>query len=114
MQLWRCLISVIIIIEAKIKPGKRAELLFLVRGALRPEALERGCTGIESYCHVENPNRITFHEYWESRDCFDKYVAWCMENGTMDIVLSYYVEMPTLLFAERMETQVHKSASAGV
>jgi len=103
--------EVFIIIEARLQPDRREELLELMQSRFGPEALAfDGCLGIETYASIDDPNRVTFHERWESRAQFEKYVAWRIESGHMDEVRSYYVGAPTVLFAKALATQVDRSS----
>lgn len=57
------------------KPGKRDELLKILRGFVAPTRREPGCIDYQLHVDDEDPDRFVFYENFRTRQDFDAHLA---------------------------------------
>jgi len=54
-------------------------------GATLPETRAfPGCRSVNAFRSADNPNRVLLLEEWDSREAYEKYLAWRAEEGALD------------------------------
>jgi quinol monooxygenase YgiN len=70
--------------EMNLKPEVADEMCARLVDML-PETREfPGCRSVNAYRSDEDPNRIMLIEEWDSKEDYDKYLAWRNRDGMMD------------------------------
>jgi quinol monooxygenase YgiN len=64
----------ILIATLDAKPEKRAELLEILHGFVRPTRKEDGCVAYHLHVSDDDPNRFVFYEVWETRKHLDDHL----------------------------------------
>ncbi len=82
--------SVRVIAEFPAAPGKLEELTASLRAALPDTRGFAGCEGIESLVDGDRET-ILLVESWQSFDDYDRYLAWRVETGMLDVLDSLLV-----------------------
>lgn len=68
------------------KVGQGEALLAAFAVALAETRTFDGCHQVETYVSQDDPDLIVLVEDWESRAHYEKYLAWRLENGLMDLL----------------------------
>jgi quinol monooxygenase YgiN len=80
----------------KCQPGLGATLLAAFTTALVDTRAFDGCISVETLVDADNPDQIMLFEEWDSRGQQEKYLAWRVETGMIEMlapVLSEPFEM---------------------
>ena len=73
--------SVLVLVEVKVNPGRREELRTLLQGNMHEITAAEGCEGVRIHANLEDPNILLFVEYWNTRTSYEKYRAWRYQRG---------------------------------
>ncbi|MEP7315892.1 MAG: antibiotic biosynthesis monooxygenase family protein [Sphingomicrobium sp.] len=76
--------SVRVIAEFPAAPGKLTELSAALQAALTETRAFEGCEVIESWLDAERET-IVLVESWSSFEDYDRYLAWRVEGGILDL-----------------------------
>ena len=76
--------SVTVVLELNTKPGSADVLRDWLRDELHHTRGFDGCNGITIHTNQSDPNNWVFIEDWDSREQYDKYLAWRGERGDME------------------------------
>ena len=76
--------SVSVLFSGTLKWGKKGEFTELCREALKVTRAHEGCQTIDLTYHTENENNWVLTETWDSKEHYEKYVAFRVEDGTVD------------------------------
>jgi len=74
--------SIVVILEADVKEGKKDELLKLLSQYLPETRQYRGFIDISIHTEQKNSN-VLFYEKWESVEDYESYLQWRTETGVM-------------------------------
>jgi quinol monooxygenase YgiN len=85
-------------VTVDVKPGKKEELIQLMKGALPDTRSFNGCLSINVLSDHTNPNRLMLYEVWESKGQYDKYLAWRTQTGMLEKLKEYLVKDPVFAF----------------
>ena len=77
--------SVRVIAEFPAAPGKLEELITSLKAALPDTRAFEGCEDIESLLDAERETIVLF-EHWRSFEDYDRYLAWRVETGMLDLL----------------------------
>lgn len=75
--------STLVLLEAKAKAGRIAELMALFRKELPSTRSYEGCRGITAHTGSEDDHAIVLVEHWDSAEHYRKYLAWREETGLL-------------------------------
>ncbi len=64
----------VLALRMRVQPGKRDDLLQVVRRMLEPDRLAKGCLSYHFYQDIEDRNAFVFVEEWESRTDLEDYI----------------------------------------
>jgi quinol monooxygenase YgiN len=73
--------GVLVLIEAKAAPGKRAELQAFLLGNMHEIVAAEGNQSVRFHANNADPNVLLFVEYWDARASYEKYLAWRYQKG---------------------------------
>ena len=85
-----------VILEVRAKPGTGAELIAFFRSVLPETRAYEGCTSVETLQNSDDADNVVLVEIWETREQYEKYLAWQRERGTSDRLMDALAEPPTL------------------
>lgn len=66
-------LTVVVIFEAF--PGKEEELESLLKTAVSPSRLDKGCLNYDLHLSLEDPTKFLFYENWESKQDHQAHMA---------------------------------------
>ena len=76
--------AVSVILEVKAKPGTGDELVAFFRSILPETRAFEGCTSVDTLQNSDDADNVVLVEVWDSREQYEKYLAWRRESGTND------------------------------
>ena len=85
-----------VILEVRAKPGTGAELIAFFKSILPETRAHEGCTSVETLQNTDDADNVVLVEVWESREQYEKYLAWQRERGTSDRLMDALAEPPTI------------------
>ena len=85
-----------VILEVRAKPGTGAELIAFFRSVLPETRAYEGCTSVETLQNSDDADNVLLVEVWETREQYEKYLAWQRERGTSERLMDALAEPPTL------------------
>jgi quinol monooxygenase YgiN len=95
--------SVIVLLEAQVKPEAVDEIKASLKALLPDARAYDGCQGIDIYGNTEDRCNLVFYERWDSREHYEKYLAWRTETGVMDQLGAMLTAPPSIRFFERVD-----------
>jgi len=90
--------SILAIAEFRIHPEKLEEFLGLLKAALPDTRSFEGCEELETFTNQDDPGHVLLTEKWTTRGAHEKYVAWRMEGGMMELLEPYASAPPTFAY----------------
>lgn len=86
--------KVVMIAELPIHPEKRAEFIDYTIANLELSRSAKGNIAFDILTDENHPNQIVFYEVWESAEAQHAYMAWRVERGDLDVLLSFLAGEP--------------------
>ena len=90
--------AVTVIVETQVKPEHRAELEATFREAIADTRAYDGCHEFNIHINREDDCNWVFFERWESREHYDRYIAWRMESGFFDRITAMLAGEPSFRY----------------
>jgi quinol monooxygenase YgiN len=75
-----------VVLEIKAKPDHVDDLLRLLNEQLPATRAHEGCIEVNGYQDQDDPTTILAIHEWESREHYEKYFAWRVEQGDIEAV----------------------------
>ena len=85
-----------VILEVKAKPGTGDELVAFFRSILPETRAHDGCTSVETLRNSDDPDQVVVVEVWESREQYEKYLAWQRDRGPSARLIGRLAESPSI------------------
>ncbi len=95
--------SVIVLFEAHVKPEAVDKMKSSLKVLLPETRAYDGCQGIDIYGNTEDEGNLVFYERWDSREHYEKYLAWRTETGVMDQLGAMLTAPPSIRYFERVD-----------
>ncbi len=89
---------VIVNLQLKIKPEKKAEFLDWFKALLPDTRSYDGCSELSLCSTVTDSTAVDVISKWESQDKYDTYLAWREEDGTLAALDAFLSEEPAFRF----------------
>ena len=88
--------TVSVLLEGVLKEGQVEKFTELCKKAYKVTRAYDGCQGINLTFNVENNNNFVMTETWESKEHYEKYLAFRTQDGTVELIGSVCDEGPTI------------------
>ena len=88
--------AVRVVLDVRAKPGTGPGLVAFFRSILPDTRAYEGCTSVETLQNSDDADHVVLVEAWESREQYEKYLAWRRETGTTDRLMDALAEPPTI------------------
>ena len=85
-----------VLLEGVLKDGEVENFTEIAREAFKVTRADDGCIEINLTLNVENRNNFVLTEKWESKEHYEKYLAFRTEDGTVELIGSLCDEGPTI------------------
>jgi quinol monooxygenase YgiN len=95
--------SVIVLVELQVKPDAVNEVKGLLKQMLPDTRAYAGCQALDIYGNLEDTGNLVFHERWESRDHYQRYLAWRTETGAFDKLGAKLSGPPKIRYYDRLD-----------
>ena len=90
--------SIVVIVNFSVKTESLEEVTKYLKEILPDTRSFEGCEGVELYQNTEFSNKLTIRAKWISEDAQKKYIAWRMETGAMNKLISMLSEPPNMQY----------------
>ncbi|HIG46046.1 MAG TPA: hypothetical protein EYQ20_06350 [candidate division Zixibacteria bacterium] len=88
--------SVSVLLEGVLKEGLVDEFIQVCKGAYPVTRAYDGCQGINLTLNVDNQKNYVMTEIWDSKEHYEKYLAFRTEEGTVDAITAMCDQGPTI------------------
>ena len=88
--------TVSVLLEGVLKEGELDGFVDICKEAYKVTRAYDGCRGINLTLNVENKNNYVMTETWESKEHYEKYLAFRNEDGTVELIGSLCDEGPSI------------------
>ena len=90
--------SVLVLLELNAKPENVSDLTNYLRDGLHHTRGFDGCNGISIHSNQEDPNNMVFVQDWDSREQYEKYLAWRTERGDLEKLMGWLSGEPSIRY----------------
>ena len=87
-----------ILLEAKAKAGKGADLVAFFKSILPDTRSYDGCISVDVYQNMDTPDVVLLVEKWNSKAHYEKYLGWRSETGVVDKIVSQIDGAPSIRY----------------
>jgi quinol monooxygenase YgiN len=94
--------SCIVLLELQVKPESLSEMKAFLKAILPDTRAFAGCNSLDVYGDLEDHARLVFHECWDSRADYERYLAWRGETGVAAQLGAMMAAPPRLRFCEQL------------
>lgn len=94
--------KLVMLAELTIKPEKREEFLDYTVENLVLSRTATGNIAFDILLDETRPNKVLFHEVWESAEAQQTYMAWRVERGDLTVLMSFLAAEPTFTALHRI------------
>ena len=88
--------SVSVLLSGTLKDGLVEQFKEICAGAFHVTRAFDGCQNINLTLNVENPHKYVLTEVWDSKEHYEKYLAFRTQDGTVELIGSVCDEGPTI------------------
>lgn len=90
--------SVLVLVESKVKPEHAGDVVRFLRSIIHDTRGFDGCNGLTIHRNQDDPNTMVFVENWESRQQYEKYLAWRTERGDLEKLVGWIEGAPNIRY----------------
>ncbi|MCZ6866420.1 MAG: putative quinol monooxygenase [Candidatus Binatia bacterium] len=94
--------SVLVLLEMNAKSGSAADIKNWLRDELHHTRGFDGCNSITFHSNQDDPNNMVFVEDWDSRQQYEKYLAWRVERGDIEKLMGWLGGEPSIRYYENV------------
>jgi quinol monooxygenase YgiN len=94
--------SVNVLLEIKSNPEDIEKLKSTFAQILPDTRSYEGCIGVQVVVNQDNPLNIILIETWETREHYEKYLAWRVETGAIDALGRMLSEAPSIRYYDNI------------
>jgi quinol monooxygenase YgiN len=98
--------SITVLVEWQVKPEAIATEKALLQDTFASTLNYEGCQRYEVYENQDTLGNIVLLSEWDSRDRYDRYMAWRKETGILDRFAQTFAHPPTIRYFESIATQL--------
>jgi len=88
--------SVSVLLSGTLKDGLVEQFKEICAGAFHVTRAFDGCQNINLTLNVENPHKYVLTEVWDSKEHYEKYLAFRTEDGTIGAIGDMSVDGPNI------------------
>ncbi|MCY4624733.1 MAG: antibiotic biosynthesis monooxygenase [Chloroflexi bacterium] len=88
--------AVRVLLELKAKPGTGDDLASFFRSILPDTRAYEGCVSVDALRNGADADNLVLVEVWETREHYEKYLAWRRERGDSDQLAQALAEPPNI------------------
>ncbi len=95
--------SATVIVEMDAKPEEINNIIGAFKEVLKDTRTYEGNQGVELFQSQDNPASMFLYETWESKEHYEKYLAWRGETGFLDTLVSMLNAPPDIRYYNHPE-----------
>jgi len=95
--------SCIVLLEIQVTPESVSEMKELLKRMLPDTRSFAGCITLDLYGNLEDSGNLVFHERWDSRAHYERYLAWRGQTGDAAQLESMLAAPAKLRFFEQLD-----------
>jgi len=88
--------SVSVLLSGTLKDGLEEQFTEICSEAFHVTRAFDGCQNINLTLHVEDPHKFVLTEVWDSKEHYEKYAAFRVEDGTVAAISNMSVDGPNI------------------
>ena len=88
--------SVSVLLSGTLKDGLVEQFKEICAGAFHVTRAFDGCQNINLTLNVENPHKYVLTEVWDSKEHYEKYLAFRTEDGTVGAIGDMSIDGPNI------------------
>ena len=88
--------AVSVLLSGTLKDGMVDQFTQMCRDSLDSTRKSDGCQNINLTYHTKEPNKFVLTEVWDSKEHYEKYLAFRTEDGTIAAVTEMCVDGPNI------------------
>tara|TARA_B100001013_G_scaffold283684_1_gene183582 strand:+ start:726 stop:1019 length:294 start_codon:yes stop_codon:yes gene_type:complete len=90
--------SVLVLLEVSLKPENVNDFTNFMKNELHHTRGFDGCNGLTVHKNQDDSNNMVIVEDWDSRQQYEKYLAWRTERGDMEKLAAFLAGEPSLRY----------------
>ncbi len=94
--------ATLVILELKLKPEAVSPLKDTLKAILPDTRNYKGCVSVDFHQNQDDPTSFVAIEVWESKDAYQKYLAWRTETGTMAALGAMLTAPPSIKYFDHV------------
>ncbi len=94
--------SVLVLVEINVKPGNADDVTNFLRDELHATRGFEGCNGLTFHRNQDDPNTMVAVEDWDSRQHYEKYLAWRTERGDLEKLVGWSQGDPSIRYFDNV------------
>ena len=94
--------SVLVLLEISAKPENIGDLTDFLKSELHATRGFDGCNGLTFHKHQDDPTTIIAVEDWDSRQQYEKYLAWRTDRGDFEKLVGWMHGDPSIRFFDNL------------
>lgn len=95
--------ATMVILELKLKPGAEKTLTEMLPGLLPDTRKYAGCKNVHFFLQQGSPTTAVAIEHWESKEHYEKYLAWRTETGVMAKLGELLAGPPSIRYFDQVD-----------
>ncbi len=94
--------SVLVLLEFNVKPEHVDDVTGFLRNELHATRGFDGCNGLTFHSNQDDPNTMVAVEDWDSRQQYEKYLAWRTERGDFEKLTGWMQADPSIRYFDNV------------
>ena len=94
--------SVLVLVEINVKPENADDVTSFLRDELHATRGFEGCNGLTFHRNQDDPNTMVAVEDWDSRQHYEKYLAWRTERGDLEKLVGWSQGDPSIRYFDNV------------
>ncbi len=92
-----------VLLEIQVKPESIEDMKAYLKEILPDTRAYKGCQSIDIYDNLDNTGNFVFYEVWDSRQHYEKYLAWRTETGVVDKLVGMSMGEVSIRYFDRVD-----------
>ena len=94
--------SVLILLEFNAKPENAGDITNYMKDELHHTRGSDGCNGVTVHSNQDDSNNMVIVEDWDSRQHYEKYLAWRRERGDLEKLMGWITGEPSIRYYQNL------------
>ena len=95
--------SVLVLLEVSLKPENVNDFTNFMKNELHHTRGFDGCNGLTVHKNQDDPTNLVIVEDWDSRQQYEKYLAWRTEKGDLEKLVAWLTGEPSIRYYDNAQ-----------